>query len=93
MNAWIEGASAYCCQALKDFASNPVWTSNPIHAPYAKASESLRTNGYAGPLGYASAGVMADYVLVDMFAEAVTGQSSADDAIANAAKRANRYYS
>jgi multiple sugar transport system substrate-binding protein len=36
---------------------------------------------------------MADYVLVDMFAEAVTGQSSADDAIANAAKRANRYYS
>jgi multiple sugar transport system substrate-binding protein len=93
MNAWIAGASAYCCQALKDFASNPVWTSNPIHAPYAKASESLRTNGYAGPLGYASAGVMADYVLVDMFAEAVTGQSSADDAIANAAKRANRYYS
>ncbi len=93
MNAWIEGASAYCCQALKDFASNPVWTSNPIHEPYSHASESLRPNGYAGPLGYASAGVMADYVLVDMFAEAVTGQASADDAIANAAKRANRYYS
>lgn len=92
MNAWIEGASAYCCQALKGFADNPVWTSNPIHTPYAKASESLRTNGYAGPLGYASAGVMADYVLVDMFAEAVTGQSSAEDAIANAARRANRYY-
>ncbi|WP_211907372.1 ABC transporter substrate-binding protein [Pikeienuella piscinae] len=93
MNAWIEGASAYCCQALKGFADNPVWTSNPIHAPYAKASESLRPNGYAGPLGYASAGVMADYVLVDMFASAVTGQASTDDAIANAARRANRYYS
>jgi multiple sugar transport system substrate-binding protein len=92
MNAWIEGASAYCCQALKAFASNPVWTSNPIHTPYSKASESLRPNGYAGPLGYASAGVMADYVLVDMFAEAVTGQSSTEDAIANAAKRTNRYY-
>ena len=91
MNAWIEQASAYCCPALKAFASNPVWTSNPIHAPYAKASESLRPNGYAGPLGYASAGVMADYVLVDMFAEAVTGTST-DDAIANAAKRAGRYY-
>ncbi len=91
MNAWIEGASAYCCGALKDFASNPVWTSNPIHAPYAKASESLRPNGYAGPLGYASAGVMADYVLVDMFAEAVTGTSS-DDVIANAARRTGRYY-
>ena len=36
---------------------------------------------------------MADYVLVDMFAQAVTGQASTDDAIAGAAKRANRYYS
>ena len=93
MNDWITGASAYCCGAAKVFAENPVWTSNPIHAPYAKASESLRPNGYAGPLGYASAGTMADYVLVDMFAEAVTGQASADDAIATAVKRANRYYS
>ncbi|KGJ14878.1 ABC transporter substrate-binding protein, partial [Paracoccus sanguinis] len=73
-NRWLEGASAYCCQPLKEFASNPVWTSNPIHTPYSKASESLRVNGYAGPLGPASAGAMADYVLVDMFAEAVTGQ-------------------
>jgi multiple sugar transport system substrate-binding protein len=92
MNAWLEGASAYCCQPLKAFAANPVWTSNPIHAPYAKASESLRPNGYAGPLGPASAGVMADYVVVDMFAEAVTGQRSTDEAIANAARRIARYY-
>ncbi len=93
MAAWIEGASAYCCGALKNSADNPVWTSNPIHKPYANASASLRPNGYAGPLGYASAGVMADYVLVDMFAEAVTGQSSTEDAIANAARRVGRYYS
>ncbi|HWL57893.1 MAG TPA: ABC transporter substrate-binding protein [Paracoccus sp. (in: a-proteobacteria)] len=92
MNAWLTGASAYCCQALKGFADNPVWTSNPIHAPYAKASESLRPNGYAGPLGPASAGVMADYVLVDMFAEAVTGQRSTEEAIANAERRISRYY-
>jgi multiple sugar transport system substrate-binding protein len=93
MNAWITGASAYCCGAAKDFANNPVWTSNPIHTPYSKASATLRPNGYAGPLGYASAGVMADYVLVDMFAQAVTGQASTDDAVATALKRANRYYS
>lgn len=92
MNAWITGASAYCCQALKGFADNPVWTSNPVHEAYARASESLRPNGFAGPLGAASAGVMADYVLVDMFAEAVTGQRSPDEAIANAARRIERYY-
>ena len=92
MNAWLEGASAYCCQALRAFESNPVWTSNPVHAPYARASASLRPNGYAGPLGPASAGVMADYVLVDMFAEAVTGQRTPEEAIANAERRIARYY-
>jgi multiple sugar transport system substrate-binding protein len=92
MNAWILGSSAYCCQPLKAFASNPVWTSDPIHAPYARASETLRPNGYAGPLGYSSAAVMADYVLVDMFASAVTGAMSPEDAAAQAEKRANRYY-
>lgn len=92
MNAWITGSSAYCCQPLKAFADNPVWTSDPIHAPYARASETLRPNGYAGPLGYASAGVMADYVLVDMFATAVTGQMTPEEAIVEAERRANRYY-
>jgi multiple sugar transport system substrate-binding protein len=77
---------------LKAFASNPVWTSDPIHAAYARASSTLRPNGYAGPLGYASAAVMADYVLVDMFASAVTGAATPEEAAAQAEKRANRYY-
>lgn len=92
MNEWITKSSGYCCQTLKAFASNPVWTADPQNAPYAKASETLRPNGYAGPLGYASAGVMADYVLVDMFAEAVTGQQTPQAAMERAEKRANRYY-
>ena len=49
-------------------------------------------NGYAGPLGYASAATMADYVLVDMFAKAVTGQATPQEAMEEAEKRANRYY-
>jgi multiple sugar transport system substrate-binding protein len=92
MDAWIEASSAYCCQTLKSYAANKIWTSDPIFKPYARASETLRANGYAGPLGPASAGVMADYVLVDMFAEAVTGQRSPEDAAARAEQRAKRYY-
>ena len=92
MDPWIEASSAYCCQTLKAYAANKIWTADPVFAPYAKASETLRTNGYAGPLGPASAGVMADYVLVDMFAEAVTGQRSPEDAAARAEQRAKRYY-
>jgi multiple sugar transport system substrate-binding protein len=48
--------------------------------------------GYAGPLGYAAAGVLADFVIVDMVASAATGQASIDDALKLAEKRANRYY-
>jgi len=92
MDAWIESSSAYCCQTLKAYASNPIWTADPVFAPYSKASETLRTNGYAGPLGPASAGVMADYVLVDMYAEAVTGQQSPENAAKRAEDRAKRYY-
>jgi multiple sugar transport system substrate-binding protein len=35
---------------------------------------------------------MADYVLVDMFAEAATGQRTPKEAAARAAERAKRYY-
>jgi len=92
MDKWIESSSAYCCQTLKAYADNPIWTADPVFAPYAKASATLRTNGYAGPLGPASAAVMADYVLVDMFAEAVTGQRTPEEAAKRAAERAKRYY-
>ncbi|MFG1421851.1 ABC transporter substrate-binding protein [Roseixanthobacter liquoris] len=92
MNAWIQGASAYCCQTLKAFASNPVWTSDPNHAPYAKASELLRPNGYSGPLGSQSAAAMADWIVVDMVAEAATGQRTPEEAAKRAETRANRIY-
>ena len=92
MNAWISGASAYCCQTLKAFAANPVWTSNPIHAPYAKASETLRPNGFSGPLGPQSAAAMADWIVVDMVAEAATGQRTPEEAAKRADQRARRIY-
>jgi multiple sugar transport system substrate-binding protein len=92
MSDWIEKSLGYCCQSLKGYADNPVWTSDPNAVAYSKASETLRPNGFAGPLGYASAATMADYVLVDMFAKAVTGQATPQEAIEEAEKRANRYY-
>lgn len=92
MEAWITASVAYCCQTLKSYADNPIWTADPVNTVYSTASATLRTNGYAGPLGPASAGVMADYVLVDMFAEAVTGQRTPEEAAKRAEERAKRYY-
>jgi multiple sugar transport system substrate-binding protein len=43
-------------------------------------------------LGYASAAVMGDFILVDMFAEACTRNQTAKAAAQRAADRAKRYY-
>jgi multiple sugar transport system substrate-binding protein len=92
MDAWITGSSAYCASALKAFDANPVWTADPVHTPYRRAAETLRVNGFAGQLGFASAAVMADYIMVNMVAEAATGQRTPEEAMRRAEQRANRYY-
>ena len=93
MNAWITGLQRLLLPAAQGLRQQPGLDVRPDpRALCASASETLRPNGYAGPLGYASAGVMADYVLVDMFASAVTGQMTPEEAIVEAERRANRYY-
>jgi multiple sugar transport system substrate-binding protein len=49
-------------------------------------------NGYSGPLGTASAAVMADYVVLDMIAAAASGSKTPKEAASQAAERAKRYY-
>jgi multiple sugar transport system substrate-binding protein len=49
-------------------------------------------NGHAGSLGKASAAVMGDFLVVDMFAEACIGNQTPKAAAQRAADRAKRYY-
>ena len=91
-DAWLTASTAYCCQSLQAFKDNPIWTANPVHKPYANASANLRSNGYSGQLGPASAATMADYVVVDMFAEAATGARTPEEAAKRAEQRATRFY-
>ncbi len=48
--------------------------------------------GYAGKEGVASAACVADFIVVNMVAEAATGQLSPQAAAARAELRARRYY-
>jgi multiple sugar transport system substrate-binding protein len=90
--AWQKASIGYVQQTLKAYRSNPVWTVDPKHTPFRDIPERTLDDGYAGTLGTASAGVMADYVMVNMVAEAASGASSPADAAAKAEKRAKRYY-
>jgi hypothetical protein len=53
--------------------ANLLWTADPKHIVYRDAPKRMLDNGYSGKLGYSSATAMADYIVVDMFAEAASG--------------------
>jgi multiple sugar transport system substrate-binding protein len=91
-NAWLQGGGGYVSHPLKAYDSNPIWTSDPKHTPYRDAFKNLRPAGYAGRLGYASAGALSDFIVSNMVAEAASGQRTPKEAAERAAKRAERYY-
>jgi multiple sugar transport system substrate-binding protein len=91
-NAWLQESDGYFTQTLHAYDGHPVWSEDPKRKVFEQASERATSIGYAGDLGYAAAQVIADFVVLDMVAQAATGQMTPDEAMAEAEKRANRYY-
>jgi len=89
---WQQAAIGYVTHPLAAYENNPIWTADPKHAPYRDTVKNMLWNGYSGALGTASAGAMADYIVVNMFAEAASGQQTPKEAATRAEKRAMRYY-
>jgi multiple sugar transport system substrate-binding protein len=89
---WQQASNGYVTQPLKAYEENPIWTADPKNTPFRDVMKVARNNGYAGSLGYASAAVMGDFVVVDMFASVCTGSKTPQEAVAQAAERTARYY-
>jgi len=88
---WQEASIGYVTQPLKAYESSPVWN-DPKSIPYRDAMKVMIPNGYAGRMGYASAACMADFIIVNMVAEAVSGSKTPKEAVERAKARAERYY-
>ncbi|MBA3478490.1 MAG: extracellular solute-binding protein, partial [Lautropia sp.] len=86
--AWLQGGGGYVSQPLRAYEKNPIWTSDPKHLPYRDATKNLRPAGYAGKLGYASAGALSDFIVANMVAEAISGSRTPKEAAERAQKRA-----
>jgi multiple sugar transport system substrate-binding protein len=89
---WLTAAGGYIAPPLDAYTKIPVWTADPKNTPYRDAVKNLRPTGYAGRLGYASAGAQADFIVANMVAEAASGQRTPKEAAERAQKRAERYY-
>jgi multiple sugar transport system substrate-binding protein len=89
---WQQAAIGYVTQPLKAYEANPIWTVDPKHTPYRDCVAKMTAHSHAGPLGYASAAAMADFIIVNMVAEAASGSKTPKEAAERAATRAARYY-
>ena len=90
--SWMTAAGGYIAPPLADYTKAAIWTSDVKNTPYRDAVKNLRPAGYAGKLGYASAGAAADFIVVNMVAEAISGSKTPKEAAERAQKRAERYY-
>ena len=89
---WLTGAGGYIAHPLAAYEKSSIWTVDPKHTPYRDCVKNMRPAGYAGKLGYASAGAGADFIVVNMVAEAASGAKTPKEAAERAQKRAERYY-
>jgi len=89
---WLQGAGGYVAQPLRAYEKSAIWTVDPKNTPYRDSVKNLRPAGYAGKLGYASAGAAADFIIPNMVAEAASGSKTPKEAAERAQKRAERYY-
>jgi multiple sugar transport system substrate-binding protein len=91
INPWVTASLGYVTPALTVYEKHPVWK-DPKATPYRDSMKIMLPSGYAGKMGYASAGALADFIMVNMVAEAASGSKSPKEAAERAQKRAERYY-
>ncbi len=91
-DAFLQGSVGYLSHSLKAFDTHTVWTEDPKRTVFKDSALRSRSFAHSGSLGYASSSVFADFVVVNMVAEAATGAKSPQDAAADAERRAQRYY-
>ena len=91
-NPWVESAQGYLSHFLLDYDKNPVWTADPKRTLFRDVAKRSLTPGGLGSLGEKAASAIADFIVVDMFANAATGREDIKGAIAVADRQLKRIY-
>jgi len=89
---WLTGARGYLTHTLNAYDSAPVWTADPKNAVFAQASKRALPASGIGKVGEKPATAIADFLVVDMFANYCTGREDAKGAIAIAERQLKRIY-
>jgi multiple sugar transport system substrate-binding protein len=89
---WLSGARGYLTHTLNAYDSSPVWTADPKNAVFAQASKRALPASGIGTPGEKAATAIADFLVVDMFANFCTGREDAKGTISIAERQLKRIY-
>ncbi len=89
---WLNANLGYWAHPLAAYDNAAVWGGDPRVSIFRDTMRSPFWNGYKGPITEASGQANAEYVTVDMCAAVASGQSSAQDAVREAERRARRIF-
>jgi multiple sugar transport system substrate-binding protein len=91
-NPWVQAAQGYLSHFLLAYDNNPVWTADRRNTPYRDVAKRTLTPAGVGSLGEKAAAAIADFIVVDMFANYATGRETLQGAIAVAERQVKRIY-
>jgi multiple sugar transport system substrate-binding protein len=91
-NKWIDSAQGYLTHCLNAYDANPVWTADPKRTVFRDAAKRSLTAGGLGSVGEKAATAIADFLVLDMFANYCTGREDVKGSIAGAERLAKRIY-
>ncbi len=89
---WLEGSVAYLTHPLNAYDKHPIWTSDPKRTIFRDAGKRTLVAGHRGTVGEKAAAAIAEFIVVDMFANVATGQMSSAVSVKDAARKARRIY-
>ena len=91
-DAFLQNSVGYLSHALAAYEDHPVWTEDPKRTVFRDVAKRSRSFAHSGSLGNQASEVFADFVVVNMVAEAATGAKTPKQAAADAQRRAERVY-
>jgi multiple sugar transport system substrate-binding protein len=91
-NKWISAARGYLTHCLNAYDANPVWTDDPKRTVYRDVAKRSLTAGGLGSVGERAATAIADFVVLDMFANVATGREEPKSAMKMAERQLQRIY-
>jgi multiple sugar transport system substrate-binding protein len=89
---WLSGARGYLTHTLNSYDASPVWTADPKNQVFSQASKRALPASGIGTPGEKAATAIADFLIVDMFANYCSGRDDAKGAIAVTERQLKRIY-